>query len=256
MALLLLPVVASASEIETVIDNLKYVINTDEKTAVVDQYNQDVSGAVVIPETVDYEGEAYTVVALKEHAFFSNRNITSVDIPNTVTKVSYGVFDDCTGLLQVSIPASVTSFDTDFAGCISLATIKVDEGNPVYDSRNNCNAVIETATNTLIVGCYTTVIPEGITTIGEHAFQRNTSLTSIKLPESLIRIEEGAFSNCGLKEVVIPDNVEFLGMNAFYGNYASLGIIGRKVSKIRSFALTFHSSLPKPNHRRPSGKNT
>ena len=52
MALFLLPVVASASEIETVIDNLKYVINTDEKTAVVDQYNQDVSGAVVIRKVV------------------------------------------------------------------------------------------------------------------------------------------------------------------------------------------------------------
>ena len=238
MALFLLPVVASASEIETVVDNLKYVINTDEKTAVVDQYNQDVSGAVVIPETVEYEGEAYTVVALKEHAFYANRNITSVAIPNTVTEVSYGVFDDCTGLLQVNIPASVTSFGTDFAGCVSLSTVNVDRGNPVYDSRSYCNAVIETATNTLIAGCYTTVIPEGITTIGERAFYNNTSLTSIKLPESLVSIEENAFYSCGLTEVVIPDNVEVLGMSAFNRNYATLGIIGRKVSKIRSFALT------------------
>jgi hypothetical protein len=61
----------------------------------VDKFNRDVSGAVVIPETVDFEGEAYTVVALKEHAFFSNRNITSVDIPNTVTEVSYMVFQLC-----------------------------------------------------------------------------------------------------------------------------------------------------------------
>ena len=77
----------------------------------------------------------------------------------------------CIGLTSVTIPNSVTSIGDDiFAGCDGLTSIKVEDGNPVYDSREDCNAIIETASNTLVFGCMNTIIPNSVTSIGECAF--------------------------------------------------------------------------------------
>ena len=78
-----------------------------------------------------------------------------------------------------------------------MASITVEEGNNTYDSRNNCNAIIETATNKLIVGCKSTVIPDNVTTIGYKAFKGcSFKLTSITIPESVTMIEAEAFWDC------------------------------------------------------------
>ena len=101
-------------------------------------------------------------------------------------------------------------------GCDSLNSIKVEEGNAKYDSRENCNALIETESNTLIVGCKNTFIPKGVEIIGEKAFYTCENLTDIIIPEGVITIGDWAFAVCSsLTSVVVPKGVEYIGSYAF-----------------------------------------
>ncbi|MBR2228721.1 MAG: leucine-rich repeat domain-containing protein, partial [Prevotella sp.] len=123
-----------------------------------------------------------------------------------------------TSLKSIEIPASVTSID-DFAfeGCTSLASISVAEGNPTYDSRKECNAIIETKTNTLLYGCKNTVIPDGVTSIDVAAFAHCTSLKSITIPASVTSIGVAAFADCTrLESITIPASVTSIDSCAFY----------------------------------------
>jgi len=105
-----------------------------------------------------------------------------------------------------------------FAGCTDLTSIVVESGNKFYDSRNNCNAIIETAANTLVCGCKDTTIPNSVTGIGESAFYGCSSLTSVTIPNSVTSIGEEAFYGCsGLTSITIPDCVTCIGEWAFYG---------------------------------------
>jgi len=116
-------------------------------------------------------------------------------IPNSVTSIGNYAFAVCTGLTSISIPNSVTSIAKyAFIGCSDLESITVENGNANYDSRENCNALIETETNTLITGCKNTVIPNSITSIGNYAFYGCTGLTSvISLIEEPFMINEDVF---------------------------------------------------------------
>jgi uncharacterized protein YjdB len=113
----------------------------------------------------------------------------------------------------------VTSIGTGIlSGCKSLTSICVEEGNTVFDSRNNCNAIIETATNTLIAGCKNTIIPNNVKSIGESAFSSCSGLSSITIPNSVTKIGNSAFYFCsGLTSVTIPDSVTSIGNSAFSG---------------------------------------
>ena len=119
-----------------------------------------------------------SVTSIGESAFAYCEGLTSITIPNSVTSIGSDAFYYCTGLTSITIPNSVTSIgDWAFRGCSGLTSIVVEEGNTVYDSRENCNAIIETATNTLIAGCQNTVIPNSVTSIGDYAFYCCSSLT-------------------------------------------------------------------------------
>ena len=129
--------------------------------------------------------------------------LTSITIPEGVTSIGEETFSGCSSLTSITIPESVTSIDWHaFSGCSSLTSIIVESGNTVYDSRNDCNAIIETATNTLIAGCQNTIIPNSVTNIGYYAFSGCSSLTSITIPESVTSIGGYAFRDCsGLTNV-------------------------------------------------------
>lgn len=86
--------------------------------------------------------------------------MTSVTIPNSVECINNYAFEGCTKLKSITIPNSVTTIGSQvFRSCDNLASIIVQNDNPIFDSRDNCNAIIETATNTLIAGCKNTIIP-------------------------------------------------------------------------------------------------
>ena len=136
-----------------------------------------------------------------------------------MTSIGYAAFSGCSGLTSVTIGNSVTSIDNAaFDGCSGLTGMKVDANNPKYDSRENCNAIIETSSNTLIYGCQTTVIPNSVTSIGGSAFWGCSGLTSVTIPNNVTSIGRSAFYNCsGLTSVTIPNSVTSIGQYAFSG---------------------------------------
>ena len=114
-------------------------------------------------------------------AFMCCTGLQSITLPNNLTTIEYGAFAECNSLTSVHIPASVTYIENQiFARCRNLTTITVDTNNTVYDSRDNCNAIIETATNTLINACNnTTTIPASVTAIGNYAFSGCSNLSTL-----------------------------------------------------------------------------
>ena len=138
-------------------------------------------------------------------------------IPEGVKRIWQNAFAERIHLKSITIPASVTSIvGMPFSDCDSLEEIKVDADNAIFDSRNNCNAIIESATNTLIAGCGKTVIPEGIETIGDSAFERVKTLTHVTIPKSVTEIRGYAFERCeNLSTVNLQKGIQTIGYGAF-----------------------------------------
>ena len=158
-----------------------------------------------------------SVTAIGPIAFAGYTEMTGITIPNQVKSIGIQAFWDCQSLQSIHIPGSVTSIDKEvFVNCLNLAVITVDATNPVYDSRDNCNAIIETATNTLVEGCNGTVVPASVEHIGECAFGARQFLESIALPDHLRSIGVNAFWFCHtMKKVKIPASVQTIGEYAF-----------------------------------------
>jgi len=136
-------------------------------------------------------------------AFYGCSNLTSVTIGS--------------GVFLLSNNVGVKNYDSDaFKGCPNITSISVSAENTVYDSRNNCNAIIRKSDNTLVVGCKGTVIPDSVVSIGERSFY-GSKITSIEIPNSVTSIEKGAFSQCtSLTSLVIGSNVTRIEYEAFY----------------------------------------
>lgn len=148
-----------------------------------------------------------SVAKIGSYSFEKCGNLESVNIPESVREIETGAFSGCKSLRTLHIPGSVTSIGlAAFCPCSGLERIEVASNNPVYDSREDCNAIIETSTDKLVVGCKNTIIPNSIKVIGGFAFCRCSSLTSIHIPDSVTLIEDGAFDKCkNLTEVYISN---------------------------------------------------
>lgn len=186
------------------------------------------------------------ITSIGDRAIFEYSSLTNINIPDSITRIGEEAFWCCTNLKSIVIPNSVTGIgEAAFGACSNLVSIIVEEDNPTFDSRNNCNAIIETATNTLIVGCEDTVIPDSVTSIGESAFDGCTSLTSITIPDSITNIGGYAFYGCmGLTSITIPNKVTSIGYRAFYGcNHLTSITIPNSVTSIGGYAFYGCSGL-------------
>lgn len=177
---------------------------------------------------VNYEGDVKGWLGIDFHSqgnpirysrnlYINDVLLTDLVIPDDVTTVSDAFAHD-TCLTSIVIGNSVTDISMGaFYGCTGLTCVSVKTGNTKYDSRDNCNAIIETATNTLVKGFNITAIPNGVTSIGEEAFFDCTGLTSVTIPNSVTSLEFGAFSHCeDLTSVTIPNSITSIGEAAFY----------------------------------------
>ena len=248
--------------------------------------------SAVIPSSVEYNGITYAVTSIGQDAFYACTSLTSISIPNSVTTIGYLAFTGCSSLTSISIPKSVTEIGkTQYGGtyrgpvftyCPALTSIVVEEGNPIYDSRDNCNAIIETATNTLIAGCQNATIPNSVTSIGDYAFNGCSSLTSITIPNHITNIQSNPFLSCsslativvesgnpiydsrdncnaiiqtttntliaGCQNTTIPESVTSIGNSAFYRCSSLTSItIPEGVTSIEPFTFYGCSSLTSIN---------
>ena len=177
----------------------------------------NLSGSLYIPNSV---------TSIGYFAFCNCSGLTgSLTIPNSVTSIGDNAFYGCSGFSgNLTIPSSVIEIATNlemvnpFSGCIGIEQIMVDINNPNYDSRENCNAIIETSTNKLVSGCKNSVIPVGVTTIGNGAFfGYNDFTSSLTIPNSVTTIGNWAFYGCSslTGDLVIPNSVTTIGNYAF-----------------------------------------
>ena len=181
-------------------DNCNAIIETKSNKLVLGCKNS------VIPEGI---------IEIGDYAFYES-SITSIIIPNGVTEIGNFAFYGCP-LKSIFIPKSVISIGKSaFENNSSYQSIiSIDPENTFYDSRDNCNAIIETASNTLLFGFYNTTIPNSVTTIGYHAFIYK-HFSSISIPNGVKKIDNLAFRGCSLEQLSLPNSVEVIGDSAFY----------------------------------------
>lgn len=231
---------ASAWAYDFEADGIYYNVLKGTEEVEVTSGDNKYTGSVIIPDKVQHDGVTYGVTTIGKRAFLYCSDLISIEMPNSVTTIKNCAFAACSHLASIAFPNGVTTIESEafdccshlvsivipssvtaigefvFAGCNGLVSVSVDEGNKVYDSRDNCNAIIETKSNSLISGCRKTVIPGSVTSIGIGAFADCIGLASIGIPSSVTAIGEWAFDGCsGLTSIAIPCNVTAIGCGAF-----------------------------------------
>ena len=158
-----------------------------------------------------------TVTKIGGMAFDSCNELTSLTLGSEVTTIGGGAFSGCNKLTALEIPAKVTALEGAFSSG-NLATITVAAGNTKYDSRNDCNAIIDSETNTMLLGCKNTTFPDGVTKIGGGAFRSCLGLTTLNIPATVTEIGESAFAYCSnITELTIPSSISVISSYAFQG---------------------------------------
>lgn len=255
------------------INGIFYNLNSSSKTAIVTNEKDDVfngsdiyAGTIMIPKTILYKGKSFEVTEIGKYAFYGSK-ITSISLPNSIISIGERAFFGCEKLNSIVIPESVTNIDIYafaecvrisnilipknvvsigegvFTSCDDLESIEVVNDNTKYDSRNNCNAIVETQTNTIIAGCKNSIIPNSIEVIGMQSFAGCKKLSSIQLPNTVSNIGECAFAESGLNYIKIPSSVIFIGSAAFQNTHLKEITIPKSVKTIESVAFSGNDSL-------------
>ena len=203
-------------------------------------YNRQDIIKVILPSTMTY---------ISRMAFQECQNLESINIPDSVQCIDDYAFWNCLSLTSIHIPALTQVGKEVFESCRSLRSITVSEENPYIDSRCNCNAIIDTATDTLLYGGPASEVPSGVKVIGQNAFHSCDTLKSIVLPEGLTKIESRAFVGChNLETINLPEGLETIGDKAFSFCEALTGIdIPNTVKTIGNDAFNCCSSLTRIN---------
>lgn len=165
--------------------------------------------------------------SLHTQAFMDCKSLKSISLPEGLKMIDYHTFSGCENLREINLPASLeqlqpSAFGTYnniielHCGCDSIQVIRVADGGACYDSREDCNAVIDKRTNTLVLGCQGTVIPSGVVAIGDEAFRGQGGFTNINIPEGVTSIGHYAFAGCkDLERAELPQSLTSIGWCAF-----------------------------------------
>ncbi len=199
------------------------------------------NGAFYCCEGLESVALPNSIISIGDKAFYGCINLDINTLPDSVTNIGYYAFWGCS-ITNIVLPDSIThigenAFDFCFSG--KSCTISVDSNNKVYDSRNDCNAIIKSESNELIYGCANTQIPDSVTRIKDYAFKSCSGLERIIIPDSVTSIGTDAFCGCNnLKSIIIPDSVTNIDDNTFYGcsNLESV-IIPDSVTRIGKLAF-------------------
>lgn len=220
------------------------------------------TGSLIIPNSVTSIGETAfyscygftdltipnSLTTIEDYAFWDCTGFTgSLTIPNSLSHIGDGAFCNCRGFTgSLTIPNSVSYIgEGAFSDCSGLTSINVEKGNPIYDSRDNCNAIIETESNTLITGCANTTIPNDVNNIGGRSFKGCYNLKSIIIPNNITSIGDYAFYGCsGLASITIPNSITIISKYAFSGCRGLTSItIPNSVTSIKDAAFYSCSGL-------------
>lgn len=203
----------------------------DEQTVIVgacdsiDASSVHMDSILVIPSSVVLNRKEYKVSGIEKEAYAKCCWIKHVVICEGVEEIQDAAFEACANLADIEIPSSIKVLGTNvFSFCLNLSSIRVNKNNARYDSRGNCNAIIQKSDNTLIYGCKDTKIPSSVKRIKEFAFH-GSMIKAIEIPEGVKAISEYAFCECPfLEQVRVSSTVESIGVSAFYycGNINSI----------------------------------
>ena len=232
--LVVMMLMTASSAMSEVIDGLRYVLDSETKTAMLlPQKDGYYSGDIIIPEKVKgNDGVEYVVTSLGDECFKDCSGLISITIPSSVTSLGYNCFSFCSGLTSITIPSSVTSLgDYCFYGCSGLTSITIPSsvtslGNSCFDGCRGLTSItipssVTSLGNSCFDGCRgltSITIPSSVTSLGDECFSLCSGLTSITIPSSVNSLGNGCFSGCsGLTSITIPSSVTSLGYDCFSG---------------------------------------
>lgn len=217
----LLPIFVMADGVE--IDGVNYLLVSKTKEAKVISNENGYVGDIVIPETVDFEGEEYRVTSIDDCAFIACIHLSSITIPNTVTSIGNMAFSRCKGLEKITIPNSVETIGMcAFEACENLKSVILPNKLSIISRSLFLDCKSLSSVN----------LPEGLTTIESHAFCNCMSLTTLDIPNTVNSIMSSAFMDTSISSIIIPINVSSVEINNCYQlKKATVGC------NMRSFAM-------------------
>ena len=190
--------------------------------------------------TITFNGEVTTV---GEYAF-RGAEVTEVTLPSSITTIGKFAFYKCEALTTFTIPAATSNIDPIAFTGSGLTSLTVASGNATFSSPDGCNAVVETATGTLVLGSASTTIPSTVTKIGEYAFDERSGLATMNIPTTVTEIGEGAFWGCeDLETLTLPEGLTTIGGEAFYGCSITTVTIPSSVTSIGMVPFGYCSEL-------------